>query len=138
MNKKQREQAIAEEMKAKTAKPIRAAIAVDFDGVIHSYEEGWKDGSIYGTPMEGSAEALQHLLEGFYVFIFTSRDPAQVKEWMKDHYNLPVALISAQERFWDTKGVIGITNRKLPAIAYIDDRAVPFHNWKELNDAFKS
>jgi len=34
-------------------------VAIDFDGVLHRYSEGWKDGQIYDEPVEGSREALQ-------------------------------------------------------------------------------
>lgn len=33
--------------------------------------------------------------------------------------------------FWDAQGQILVTNRKLPAIAYIDDRAVRFLDWDQ-------
>ena len=37
--------------------------------------------------------------------------------------------------FWDDKTKIFVTNRKLPAVAYIDDRGIRFTNWpKALTD----
>ena len=36
-------------------------IAIDFDGVIHSFELGFHDGTIYGTPIEGSIEAIKQI-----------------------------------------------------------------------------
>lgn len=34
-----------------------------------------------------------------------------------------------QLRFWNTRGIILVTNRKLPARAYVDDRAVVHEDW---------
>lgn len=33
--------------------------------------------------------------------------------------------------FWDTRGVLLVTNRKLAARAYIDDRAIRFESWEQ-------
>ena len=32
-------------------------IAIDFDGVIHTFDKGWNDGTCYGDPIPGSIEA---------------------------------------------------------------------------------
>ena len=49
-------------------------IAVDFDGVSHSYHAGWHDGSIYGWPIEGAFANLSKILkEGYEIVIFTTR-----------------------------------------------------------------
>lgn len=102
-------------------------IAVDFDRVVHKYSEGWKDGSIYDDPVEGSIEAIKRLQkEGFEVFIFTSRSSKgavrnqAIRRWLKKH------------------GLdnIEVTNIKKPAIAYIDDRAIRFTHWRDMLSYF--
>src|SRR5690349_11016110 len=114
-------------------------IAVDFDGVIHAYSKGWADGSCYDQPVPGALEALLKLAKNYAVFIFSTREPAQILEWMVHQGFTPhdqVRLVPEGEKFWNEKGVIGITNRKLAAIAYIDDRAVRFTNWTDVSNYF--
>jgi hypothetical protein len=38
---------------------------------------------------------------------------------------------SGQLTFWNLRGQLLVTNRKLPAVAYIDDRAVRFESWPQ-------
>lgn len=50
-------------------------VAVDFDGVLHGYSEGYKDGEIYDDPVPGAAEAMQKLVDaGLEVVIFSTRN----------------------------------------------------------------
>lgn len=69
----------------------KKSVAVDFDGVIHGYRQGWRDGSIYDEPYQGAAPALQTLLDaGYEVVIYTTRaderevdgvrQPSQIEE----------------------------------------------------------
>ncbi len=118
---------------------FRKTVAVDFDGVIHSYEKGWQDGSIYGTPIPGAFEALRKLMEDYYVFIFTTRNCQQIAEWLES-YGFTTSTDDSRfahdliwdGSFWGTEGVLLITNQKLGAIAYIDDRAIRFRgDWRE-------
>ena len=120
------------------------AIAIDFDGVVHRYSDGWKDGSIYDVPVPGAFQNIRTLLDiGYAVFIHTTRKPKQVKRWMLEQQGyvtyiqrggstghsrmlMPVQVIPKRTRFWNKAGVIGVTNRKLPAIVYVDDRAYRF------------
>lgn len=132
-------------------------IAIDFDGVIHKYSKGWQDGEIYDEPIPGAFEAINSLFaQGYSVFIFSSRSPRQIKKWLDkylwyydpldyhcDHndrvypYHFKAEVIPFWTKFWDKYRVAGITRKKLPAIAYIDDRAVPFKNdWLEILDIF--
>jgi uncharacterized protein YabN with tetrapyrrole methylase and pyrophosphatase domain len=37
-------------------------------------------------------------------------------------------------QFWSVRDVVYVTGRKLPAVAYVDDRGVRFKNW---NDVFE-
>lgn len=104
-------------------------IAVDFDGPIHAYDRGWRDGSIYGGETPGAFEALHSLLAFDAVFVFTSRDPAQVAGWLRESGGFETVTDSAGELgspFWTRRGVLLVTRTKYPAHCYIDDRAVPF------------
>jgi hypothetical protein len=105
------------------------AVAVDFDGVIHNADQGWQDGVIYGDPIPGSLETLRELMLDHPVFIMTARpDLAPVAQWFSER-GFDTIHRETKER-WHTKGVLLVTNRKLPAIAYIDDKGVRFTDWK--------
>lgn len=109
----------------------RKTIAVDFDGVIHSYDKGWQDGSIYGTVVEGCREALQRLLDnGCDVVVYSTRSDAkevngklqsgqlaEMHRWLTEN-NVPFSCIH--------HGV-----GKPLAWAFIDDRAIHFNNWNQ-------
>jgi hypothetical protein len=110
-----------------------AAVAVDFDGVLHRYSKGWQDGSIYGEPMPGAGNALRLLLSRYAVFIHTTRDAVPVAEWIGDQFTLAVTADAPgnPREFWDVRGLILVTRRKYPAVAYIDDRGIRFENWDQ-------
>jgi hypothetical protein len=134
------------------------AVAVDFDGVIHWYREGWRDGSIYDDPAPGAVDGLRELLAGHAVFVFTSRDPGQVAVWLAGFgfevtvddgcgrcagagarpedrsagRGCPACEGSGRVRFWNRRGVLLVTGRKLPAQVYVDDRGLRFDgSWEQ-------
>lgn len=111
-------------------------IAIDFDGVIHSFELGFHDGTIYGTPIEGAIESIKKLSQKYKLVLYTAKAKSDrplvngktgkelVLDWLKkyniDHY------------FND------VTAEKPRCICYIDDKAINFKNWdqamKDLED----
>lgn len=122
-------------------------IAVDFDGVIHSYEKGWDDGTIYGTAIKGAFMGIRQLMNlGYSVYIFTSRNPMDVVNWMQEQtgekndeplaYIFKVKKIAWFTKFWESKDTVGVTDRKLPAVAYLDDRALRFVDWEHTINFF--
>jgi hypothetical protein len=110
----------------------RYSIAVDFDGVIHRYGRGWHDGTVYDEPMPGAREALARIHRRYRVVIFTTRvNPdlhggeeqlASVEAWLERHGFI------RGEHFDE------ITHVKVPALAYIDDRALHFTAWDTALD----
>ena len=108
---------------------------IDFDGPIHKFSKGSKDGTIYDEPSEGVKEVIDWLKSnGYEIVIFTSRasksnaleyggdnkkEILKVESWLKDN-----------DIYYDL-----ITAEKLAANFYIDDRAIHYNNnW----DAVKS
>src|SRR4051794_34872325 len=88
-------------------------VAVDFDGVIHSYTSGWTGEIPTDPPEPGSLEFINNLFdEGYAVVIYTTRAKTPeghigVQEWLINN-GFP----------W--RG-IRITDLKPLAIAYVDD-----------------
>lgn len=105
-------------------------VAVDFDGVVHAYSRGWADGTIYDPPVDGAFDAIRQLQATYAVFIHTARDPFQVAVWLR---GLGLAAIADSDggrpQFWNNRATLLVTSRKLPAVAYVDDRAVRFVDW---------
>jgi 5'(3')-deoxyribonucleotidase len=113
-------------------------IAVDFDGVLHQYSKGWQDGSIYDPPMPGALDAIKILMDKYAVFCHTTRDPYQVTNWLIVHGIRAEADENPERNFWSDQGTILVTNKKLVAIAFIDDRAIKFENWSQaMNEVGK-
>lgn len=103
---------IDEEIKKKT-------IAIDFDGVIHRYSKRWQGmANAYDPPMEGAIEAIKRLkAEGYHLIIFSSRDTNVIRKWLVK-YDL--------DTYFED-----VTNTKIPAKVYIDDRAYRFESWEK-------
>jgi len=106
-------------------------ICIDFDGVIHNYSEGYKDGTIYDKPMKGVEKALKTLSEKFELVCFSARINAgdehgkkEMVKWLKK-YNL-------FEYFKQ------ITDTKIPALVYIDDNAIRHTDWDSTFDMLKN
>jgi hypothetical protein len=117
-------------------KPI---LCLDFDGVIHSYESGWKGADVIpDPPVPGALDFIKDAQNvGFVVAIFSSRSGqeggiAAMKEWLVNaavaHYGM--APFWLDEIQWPTE--------KPPAFVTLDDRALTFEgDWpkpKSLRD----
>jgi len=104
-------------------------IAIDFDGVIHSFDRGFLDGTCYGEPMPGAIDAIRDLATRYRVVIFTAKAKPNrplvngktgtqlVEEWLIKH--------------GIRNCVADITSEKPRAFLYIDDNAYRFTNWAD-------
>jgi len=112
---------------------MKPRIMIDLDGVIHRYSKGFHNGTLYDGVMPGAKEFIDSMKDMYEIVIFTARiskspnrfaprtKVKEVKEWLDKH-----------DIYYDD-----ITSDKLPAIAYIDDRAIEFRgDWNYVRERF--
>ena len=97
----------------------KRTIAIDFDGVIHRYSKGFKGkDNAYDSPNENITDALDYFKSKNYrLVVFSTRPKEVIADWLKK-YDL-------QDYFSD------ITDIKIPAKIYIDDRGYKFESWNK-------
>lgn len=97
----------------------KRTVAVDFDGVIHKYSQGFKGlFNAYDEPMENARESFEKLkLAGKRLVVMSSRPAVVIEKWLEDNDML---------HYFDE-----ISNFKIPADIYIDDRGYTFKTWKK-------
>jgi len=99
-------------------------IAVDLDGVLHDYTT-WDGLAPTGDPVPGAQRFITNLLEdGYEVFVFSARagekgGPAAIRQWLSEN-EFPQ---------------MDVTDKKIPADVYVDDRGFRFEG--SFDDALK-
>lgn len=103
-------------------------LAIDFDGVVHTFDKGYFDGTCYGNPIPGALEAIKLLSNRFQIIIFTAKAKPDrplvngktgtelVREWLEKH--------------GISECVYEITSEKPRALLYIDDNGYRFEDWQ--------
>lgn len=103
-------------------------VAVDFDGVIHSYTSPWVAAHIApDLPVPGAIEWLYSTLQNFEVTIFTTRG----KSWRGRRAVRQYLRRYGGHLFYESPGMRGLEDVKVSAkkdaaLIYLDDRAVRF------------
>ncbi len=103
----------------------KKTICIDFDGVLNTYT-GWSGEDELFEMRDGCSDFLEKLSKIYKISVFTARNSNAVWKWLKK-YDLD-------------KFINEVTNIKVPAQVYIDDRAIrfdgDFHNTFSNIDKF--
>lgn len=118
---------------------MKDCIGIDFDNVILKCYDKNRDKRLikkWDETEEEWIEAIWQLLPLYNVFFYSKSNPKEVEKWYyekiaKGDYPFKVNVISKKSNIWITPLIVGITDRKLPAVAYIGD-TIKFTNWKEV------
>lgn len=107
-------------------KPI---LCLDFDGVIHSYDRGWHDGTIYGVVTPGFFEWANEAKHYFRLVIYSSR--SKTAEGRKAMHDWMMKQWSEWKRNGGESGdgwlvEFEYAHEKPPAFLTIDDRCMVF------------
>jgi len=112
--------------------------AIDFDGVIHQYSNGWQKGIIYDEVVPGAKEGVTALKDaGYHIMIYTTRtNPQFRKKGEPEQYDQLVQYLEKHQIPYDR---IYVGSGKPMAHLYLDDRGISFNgDWKKaVNDILK-
>lgn len=114
---------------------MKKTIVFDFDGVIHEWYNGWKDGSIYGNINYELLDFMKELLKKHYIAISSCRPAEQIVDFMNSlNYN-GLKFEKYNDLYWNKDNIIGVTNRKAVGILYVDDRAYRYTDLASLKNS---
>lgn len=114
---------------------MKPTICIDFDGVVHSYEHGWRNGEIYGTVTKGFFEWAQKMKDHFTLVIYSSRskdidDRGNMYRWFRDRWN---EWMRASQNVTLHIDDFTFAHEKPSAFITIDDRCICFDgDWSKI------
>lgn len=114
-------------------------VAIDFDGVIHNNNLGYKDGSIYGDPIGGAIESIKLIhSKGIKIIIYSCKcHPCRP---LYKNKNGSTLIWEWLEKYDIKKYIEDVVWGKPHAVVYIDDKGYRFKNWNSticfLNEKF--
>lgn len=109
----------------------RQTLCIDFDGVIHDYKRGWRDGEIYGDVTAGFWDWALEMQKYFELTIYSSRSKTPggrlaIRRWLREQWH-KAGRDGAPPEFT-------YAHRKPPAWLTIDDRCITFTgDWTVLS-----
>lgn len=107
----------------RNAERKRYTVAVDFDGVIHSYTTPWAGAHVCpDPPVPGAISWLNRMVTEFDLVILTTRG---------DQEGGNEAVLAYLREHGYTGPDLRVTSQKVPALVYVDDRA-----WRFTGDNF--
>jgi hypothetical protein len=111
-------------------------LAIDFDGVVHTFDKGWHDGTCYGDPIDGALDAIKILSSDWRIIIFSAKvRPDRPLVNGKTGYELVDDWL---QKNGVREFVSEITHEKPRAKFYIDDKAIEFKdNWESIIERLK-
>ena len=120
--------------------------SIDFDAVIHEYPR-WCD--VGNAPCEGAFDALYWIMEelhgAVYILCARSDKPGHpggiqaVAPWFRSNgFKYPVYCDLDYKGFWNRTDAVLVTNRKLPAKFYIDDRGIRHTDWVSTREKIEA
>jgi hypothetical protein len=109
---------------------ISSTVAIDFDGVLHQYSEGFKDGTIYDKPAENTKDALKYLSSKYDLVIFTCR--ANPERPLVNGKTGSQLIWDWLEEWKLAQYITKVTHIKPRALFYIDDKGITFHSWAQV------
>lgn len=106
----------------------KMTLCIDFDGVIHDYKEGWKDGTIYGNVVPGFFDWAATAQNFFKLVIYSSR--SKTPEGLEDM----MVWLHDQWITWGGDPIeIEYAHEKPIAFLTIDDRCIQFNgDWDDI------
>lgn len=114
---------------------MKPTICIDFDGVIHSYEYGWRNGEIYGAVTKGFFEWAQEMVKHFNLVVYSSRskdidERGKMYRWMHDRWNEWMRASQNVTLHFDD---FTFAHEKPSAFITIDDRCICFDgDWSKI------
>lgn len=113
------------------------SVCFDLDGTIASYDDGWQGASNIGEPLERGCQLLKECAKKYYIIIYSCRSNPNLNSGYTEG-RLAQYIIDWLNKHDLPYDEVYVGPGKPVAIAYVDDRAVPFNKNSNVEQALET